>query len=378
MSLNIRKFYLLSFFSGFIFTYTIQAIFLLSRGITPTELALFASLTVITSTLMEIPTGFIADKFGRKYSVALSYLLDVIVFVTLVFVQNFILLALVALIKGTSMALESGAYESLIYEEIQTSDNEDKYLQTTTRGTNIAIGIGVFATFLGPILYTVNHTIPFILSGLVYFVMALIVLTFDERKSSHEVRQNLKMLSGIKTIIKIRPIALIVLIDLLILIFVNIYYQVAFFPKLSGLGFDVKYFGIVDSITLAITSVLLYLVPKVSWKNEKLTLVLFTLTPAIMFILFGLSPVLIPTLLFGVLFDPAWNLRRHIIPTITNKYFNNQNRALSISSMSFVSNLGAALLVPLFTFLFTKSYLFSFVPLLGIIILLYLFNERNQ
>lgn len=376
MSLNVRRFYLLSFFSGFIFTYTLQTIFLLSRGITPAELALFASISAIVGTLMEIPTGFIADKFGRKYSVALSYFLNALVFLLITFVHGFGLLALIAVLKGTSNALESGAFESLMYEEIQAEGQEDSYLKLTTKGSNVAIAVGVFATFLGPILYSYYHTVPFLLSFVVYLVMTLVVLTFREKSVSHEVQENVKIFDGVKAVLKIRPILLIMLIDLLLLLFVNVYYQVAFFPKLENLGLDVRFFGVVDTVTLGITSLLLFILPRLALKSDKLKLAFFTSLVAVLFVLFGASKLLIPTMIFGVLFDPAWNMRRHIIPTITNKYFTNHNRALSISSMSFVSNLGAALLVPIFTVLFTRNYLYSLLPLAGVFILLLLFISK--
>jgi len=107
---------------------------------------------------------------------------------------------------------------------------------------------------------------------------------------------------------------------------------------------------------------LLHYLPKFSYHNHKQTLTIFTLTTALIFFLFGINQTLVPVLVFGMLFDPAWNLRRHIIPTITNQYFTNHNRALSLSTMSFLSNTGAALLIPLATFLFTKSYLYSLAP----------------
>lgn len=377
MSSNLKKFYIIRFLGGFIFTYTIQSVFLISRGITLPQLATFASLTIIVSTLMEIPTGFIADRFGRKYSSALSYFLDFIAFLVLIFIKDYSLLAVVAVIRGLSHALASGSFESLIYEEVASNSQGKKYIDITTRGSNITIAVGVVATFFGPIIYRFNPSLPFILVAIVSLVSALVMLTFEEKIAVGEVKKNLEIIDGIKEIVKIRPVLLIVLIDLLLLIFVNIYYKVAFFPKIQSLGLDVAYFGVVDVATLAFTSLLLHYLPKFSFHNHQRTLAIFSLTTALIFFLFGIAQHLVPVLIFGMLFDPAWNLRRHVLPTITNQYFSNHSRALSLSTMSFLSNAGAALLIPLATLLFTKSYIYSLVPILLMVPLLFLYPKNK-
>jgi MFS family permease len=134
---NILKYYVLRLFSGLVFTYTIKAIFLLGRGITLAELATFASLIIIFSTLLEIPTGYIADRFGRKFSVSLSYCIQVLALLGFIFVTDFRMLIVIAFLTGLSSALESGALESLIYEEIQQTVGETNFLKITSRGTNI-------------------------------------------------------------------------------------------------------------------------------------------------------------------------------------------------------------------------------------------------
>src|SRR5581483_6895505 len=370
---NLLKYYLLRLLSGLIFTYVIQVIYLLSRGITVSQLALYASLTIILSTLFEIPTGYIADKFGRKYSVALSYLCSSLAFVALIFVQAFTLLIGVSFLNGLSRALESGALESLMYEEVQSSGAENDFLKVTSRGSNIAIIAAAGASFVSPSLYLLNPSIPFILSGVSNLVMAVLILLFDEKQRAHEVLRNIRVIDGIRNVVRIRPILLIVLIDLLLLIFVNVYYQISFFPKITALGLDIRLLGVVDVVTLGITSVILLWLPRLRWKNEKTWLVVFSLAAGIVFVIFGLSTTLWAALVFGVLFDPMWHLRAHVIPTITNKYFESSSRALSLSSMSFISNLGAALLLPVAIQFFDWSYLFSLVPLglIGVLLAVY-------
>ena len=58
---NIAKFYTWSCLSGINLLYTVQAIYLFGKGFTAPQLALFASMTVICTTLFELPTRYIRD-----------------------------------------------------------------------------------------------------------------------------------------------------------------------------------------------------------------------------------------------------------------------------------------------------------------------------
>jgi hypothetical protein len=268
--------------------------------------------------------------------------------------------------------------ESLMYDEIQQNWPGLSFLKVTTNGTNIAIVAAALAAFVSPIIYIANSVAPFVLSGAVSLALSIFVLFFQEKSRPHEVLRNLKILDGLKNVWKIESVRLIVLIDLCLLIFVNIYYMVLFFPKIQGLGMKIEYLGVVDVVTLAITSVLLQWISRHSFKNEKTTLAVYSLAAAVMFVLFGLSSSLLPALIFGMLFDPLWNTRTHVIPTITNKYFASEHRALSLSSMSFISKLGAALLGPIAIAFFSQSYWFSVVPLVAILILLLKYPTEHK
>jgi hypothetical protein len=48
----------------------------------------------------------------------------------------------------------------------------------------------------------------------------------------------------------VKPLLIIACIDMFLLIFVNIFYQVLYFPKLNQLGLSVQYLGFVDVATL--------------------------------------------------------------------------------------------------------------------------------
>lgn len=363
---NLIKYYLWQFISGFYFIYTLQALYLLSKGITLTQLAMFASITAISSTILEIPTGFIADKFSRKLSVSLGFFVSGLSYIGFIFITNFYNLLIISVLLGLAQALKSGAEESLIYDDLRSTNQESNYLKVASKGNSISTLSGAFATFLGPILFIIHSAIPFVLTATTHLILSILILTYSESRKSSEVKEKIKIFSGVVSILKNKHLQIIVLIETILLIFVNIYYQVLFFPKINSLGLNLQYLGALDVVNIVLMSGMFLILPKLVLKNDKNNLLLFTLLPVALFILLCLSNKLIPAIIFGFGFDLAWSARKHILPTITNNYFNSNNRALSISSMSFISNLGAAILVPLALQLFNISYLYTLIP--GILI----------
>ncbi len=375
---NIVKYYIWRFVNGFYFIYALQAIYLLSKGITILQLGLFASATTLCITALEIPTGFIADKFSRRLSVSLGFFTSGIAFIGLIFVSNMYGLFLISFLMGLAGALKSGATESLIYDELKFSAKESDYLKVSSRGTTLGTIAGALASLVGPVLYVINASIPFILTAVPHLFLGFYILSFDEQKISQEVSREVKIFDGVKAIIKNKSVSLLLLMDIVLLTIVIIFYQTLYSPKITDLGLDIKYLGVLDMVILGLMSALLIILPKLMFKNNNINLVIYTLLPIIFFMFFGLTNILFVAIIFGVVFDLAWTARRHIIPTILNPYFSSKDRALSLSSVSFVTSLGAALFVPIALAIFKISYLFTLVPILVVVLLLFFYSRKQN
>jgi MFS family permease len=370
---NLAKYYTWSCISGFNLVFIIQAIYLLDRGFSVTQLALFASMTALCSTLLEIPTGYIADKFSRKVSLALGFLCVSIAYIGLAFVQTMPGLFLVSVCLGLNNALESGAAEALLFDELKRFAKDSDYLRIISRGSMFAQIAAAAASLIGPILYAADPIIPFIINSAINLFLTFFVLTFNETTASHEVSRAIHVFDGVRKVFRVKPLLIITCIDMFLLVFANIFYQVLYFPKLNQLGLSVQYLGFVDVATLACMTVMLLYLPKMVFRADRVNLVLYTLAPAGIFIVFGMTTHLLVAIVFGPLFDLAWMARKYIIGALTNTYLTAHDRALSLSSISFLSNAVAALLVPLAMYMFSLSYAFSFIPALIIIALLILF-----
>ena len=65
---NIRKNYIFSFLCNTAFSESIWVLYLASRGMNLIQIGILESIFHITNMLCEVPTGYIADRFGRRTS----------------------------------------------------------------------------------------------------------------------------------------------------------------------------------------------------------------------------------------------------------------------------------------------------------------------
>lgn len=128
MKNNIFLFYILRAFYLPFFWLPVLYIYLTSiKGLNPAEAALLLSLQELLLIFLEIPTGVIADKVSRKFSIGLGYILTSLPFLFLPFTQNYTLMILIFAVKATGKALVSGADTSLLYDTLVDLNKTNEY-----------------------------------------------------------------------------------------------------------------------------------------------------------------------------------------------------------------------------------------------------------
>src|SRR3972149_2945328 len=69
---NIRKFYLFNILSSFVLYYAIDKILMASRALSVTDMVLVEISYAVVRLLLEVPSGALADRWSRKYVLALN------------------------------------------------------------------------------------------------------------------------------------------------------------------------------------------------------------------------------------------------------------------------------------------------------------------
>lgn len=177
---NIRKNYLFTFLSSVALTDAIWMLFLAYRGMSLVQIGILESVFHLTGLTMEIPTGIIADRFGRKTSRVLGRILALISTALMLAADGFWGFALAFVFSALSYNLESGAGDALVYDTLVVLDETPRYMKIkgfqevcfqTARIASLVIG-GWIATF--------NYELGYMISLGINGLSILAALTFRE------------------------------------------------------------------------------------------------------------------------------------------------------------------------------------------------------
>lgn len=103
------------------------------------------SITTISSSLFELPTGVLSDLVGRKMTVVLGQSMSVLAVLSYAIGGSFIVLALGGILEGLASALFSGNNSALLYDSLKEEGHEQHYAEyegKTSSMFQFALGIG--------------------------------------------------------------------------------------------------------------------------------------------------------------------------------------------------------------------------------------------
>lgn len=130
-----------------------------------------------TQTILELPTGALADLWGKRMTVVVGYAISTLASTVYVFSRSFESFLAYAIILGIGQAFVSGAREALIYDSLKAAGREDEFAKVAAKASLIfQIGLAV-ATLAGGLLGSISLILPIGLSA-VMALLNMVVFTF--------------------------------------------------------------------------------------------------------------------------------------------------------------------------------------------------------
>lgn len=122
------------------------------QGFSLTEVLIAEGLFLVAMILLEVPTGVVADRYGRSRSLALgAFVLGAAVF-AFAFATNFAFLLVSFLTWSLAATLMSGADNALLYDTLKAAGRTGEYEHRAGRGAAIAwVGIALATLLGGPV-----------------------------------------------------------------------------------------------------------------------------------------------------------------------------------------------------------------------------------
>ena len=164
-------------------------IYLASRGFSLLQLGILEATFHIVSFIMEVPTGSVADLWGRKTSRIVGRLVSTVSLALMFYSQSFALQLVGFSITALGYNLESGAGDALVYDSLLVMDKQDTYMSVLGKQEIIAQTAAVIAFLLGGWLAVHSYGIAFALSMAVCLASALLSLGFTEPPMEHSNNQ---------------------------------------------------------------------------------------------------------------------------------------------------------------------------------------------
>ena len=147
---NIPIYYLFQFATGFLIWVPVWIIFLQDeRGLSLTQVGLMEAVFWVSMFVAEVPTGAIADRFGRRISLALGGFMFTIGTFMFVMLESFAGLAVSYVIMAVSMTLYSGSGHALLYDSLRVLGRTREYEKHMGRSEAMMTGALLGAALFG-------------------------------------------------------------------------------------------------------------------------------------------------------------------------------------------------------------------------------------
>ena len=115
---NILKMYLLKAVLWFMVAMPIIVLFFQEHGLSLTQVMPLQAIYSFSVALFEVPSGYIADLFGRKKTIVISTIFAFIGYLVFSFYGGFYAFAIAQILVGISGSLMSGSDSALLYDTL--------------------------------------------------------------------------------------------------------------------------------------------------------------------------------------------------------------------------------------------------------------------
>jgi len=224
---NIWKYYLVTSLASFGFYTPIIQLFYLAHDLTIFKIAILGIVWTIVRMALEVPSSILADRWGRKKVMIVSFIFAILQLATILYAINYWFFVLASVWSAASFAFLSGTDIAFFYDTLKVLKKENKFDKLWAR-QQIYQQVPLIIAFVSSgFLYNISHLLPFQIS-LIFLVLSLAAtFTLIEPKYHKPIRE-VSVFSHFKQSLKF--------------IFKNPYLKaVLLFTLLFSLGSDISY-----------------------------------------------------------------------------------------------------------------------------------------
>jgi MFS family permease len=326
---------------------------------------------VLSVFMLEIPTGVVADRFGRKWSLALGGVFASAAFVLFGSTQAFPLFMLAEFLCALGFSLFSGADRALLYDTLKAHGREDEgKRRLATFGAmetaGIVLGFPLGSLFAGSSFLPYPETLrwAFIATGAAFAFSSVAALFLKEPERESPKGSFLRAgIDGVRFIFaakRMRSFSLNYILISAMTFFMYWYYQ----ALVKEAGFHVSVNGFVGAgINIFATILLLNAARIEKALTLKRLLFISSLAPGILYLVLSLNRSAFVALPAAFLIVGFKHLRAPILSDLINVEIDSSNRATVLSGISMLERALIMVFYPILGFLTDRSLSLTFLML---------------
>ncbi|WP_460136332.1 MFS transporter [Pseudomonas sp. S1_E04] len=158
-------------------------LYLLQLGISQGEIGVLQSFLFFSCVALEIPSGLLADRYGRKFSLIIGFLGLCISGVGFLLFSSFIPFAIIFCLFGASIAMGSGSDRALLYDNLLAEHRAQEYPKILSRARSVgAVSLGLSMLLGGVLQDTWSWNSVYIIFAASKLIGAFVVILIPEFK----------------------------------------------------------------------------------------------------------------------------------------------------------------------------------------------------
>jgi predicted MFS family arabinose efflux permease len=180
---TVKKVYLITLFQTLIPAYVIERLFWQERGMNITMVVYCEIIYALVITVCEIPSGMMADRFGKKRVLIINNILSVIEFSILLFAYDFWMFALACFLTGIGQSLASGSQNALLYDALLLENKQSEFEKIVGRISAISFIGYALAALSGSVLAQVfGFSLNYMVSIISMSMASILTFSLSEPK----------------------------------------------------------------------------------------------------------------------------------------------------------------------------------------------------
>lgn len=359
---RVNRNYLYAFFKDFSFFGAVLVPFFTDWGhLTLFQVQLIQSWFSLWVFILEVPTGAVADRIGRKHSIALGSLIVGLACLLYGSIPRFEIFLLAEFIFAVGYALTSGADQALLYDTLVQEGRENESKQVLGRANSFHLAGMMAAGPVGSIIAArFGLNAPLLMSSIPFFLASAIGWSIPEPRVDSHTNASTRYLTIVKRGFSsmrdnrvIRTLAVDSVLVSAAAYFVLWLYQ----PLLTSINFPLIYFGLVQAFLLAtqiLVSANFTLLEKVLGAGKRY-LVSSAVLVTLAFLLVALYPHLATVTLFLAIAGGIGYTRATYIASLAHQHISSRERATIMSSIGMLRRFALIVLNPVIGYLATGS-----------------------